>query len=206
MFRREVVTLVILADLNRDWRPNTYQFELGDYRADRRFPICKLLDRLSTDWIGETAVVAQVARAQIAALKTASDPEARFTAKTELVRNLYRMGYNADKVREIFRLIDWMMRLRFDLDRRFKAELAAFEEELSVPYVTSIERLAKEEGEKRGCAAMLLKILSRQCKGLPEILQQKIHELTIEKIESLAESLPEIQTAEDLERWLLTQE
>ena len=50
--------------------------------------------------------------------------------------------------REIFRLIDWMMHLRPDLDRRFKLELVAYEKELKMPYITSVERVAKEEGRE----------------------------------------------------------
>ena len=35
-----------------------------------------------------------------------------YQAKWQLVRNLYEIGCNADQVRELFRLIDWMMHLR----------------------------------------------------------------------------------------------
>ena len=150
MFRQDVVTFAILADLKPNWRPDRHLFEFGDFRSDRQFPICKLLDHLATDWVEDTSLIVQVARAQIAALQTASDPDARFSAKTQLVRNLYTLGYTADRIREIFRLIDWMMRLRPDLDRRFKSELVVFEEELHMPYVTSIERLAREEGREEG--------------------------------------------------------
>ena len=123
---------------------------MGGFESLCRFPICKILDRLSTDLGGKTSLVAQVSRAQIAALKTAGNPEARFNAKTQLVRNLYTLGYSSDRIRELFRLIDWMMRLPSVLDRRFKADLVAYEEEMQMPYVTSVERLAKEEGLEEG--------------------------------------------------------
>ena len=61
-----------------------------------------------------------VARAQIEALRTAGDPEGRYRAKWLLVRGLYDLGYNAQQVREIFRLIDWMMHLRVDLETQFE--------------------------------------------------------------------------------------
>src|SRR5206468_841339 len=94
-FRRDVLTLVILADLNGNWRPGEYRFELGGFESYRRFPICKVLDHLESDWIEDRSLAVQVARAQIAALRTASDPEARYHAKTQLVRNLYTAGYSA---------------------------------------------------------------------------------------------------------------
>ena len=210
MFRQDVVTFVILADLKPNWRPNRHLYQFGEFHSDRQFPICKLLDHLATDWVDENSVIAQVARAQIAALQTAGDPEARFSAKTQLVRNLYKLGYTADKIREIFRLIDWMMRLRPDLDRRFKTELVAYEEELQMPYVTSVERLAKEEGRvegqkegrEQGSATLLLRQLTRLCGELPEETQQRIHRLKLEQSQSLGEALLEFRSIEDLKKWL----
>jgi tRNA A37 threonylcarbamoyladenosine dehydratase len=50
----------------------------------------------------------------------------------------------------LFRLIDWMMTLADRLEREFRAELRQYQEECQMPYVTSIERLAKEEGIQEG--------------------------------------------------------
>ena len=62
------------------------------------------------------------------------------------------LGYNAEDVRELFRIIDWMMHLREDLTERFKQEFDQLEESLQMPYVTSVERLAKAEGIAEGKA------------------------------------------------------
>ena len=220
LFQQEVLTLVILTDLNSDWRPSTYHFEFGGYGTDRRFPVCKVLDRIEADWAGDRTLMVEVARAQIAALRTAGDPESRYNSKTELVRNLYSAGYNQDEIREIFRLIDWMMHLRPDLDRRFKAELVAFEEELHMPYVTSIERLAKEEGREegreeglekglekgreQGTITLLLRMLTRRCGQLPGDVEREIHQLSLAESQALGDALFDFQTVEDLKNWLKT--
>ncbi len=141
-------------------------------------------------------------------------------SKTQLVRNLYTLGYSSDIIREVFRLIDWMMRLRPNLDRRFKAELVAYEEELHMPYVTSIERLAKEEGREegleegleqgreegreQGSATLLLRILTRLCGALPEDVQLRIRRLKLEQSQNLGEALLEFQSLDDLKNWLKT--
>ncbi|MEI8017853.1 MAG: DUF4351 domain-containing protein [Schlesneria sp.] len=220
MFRRDVLTLVILADLSPDWRPTVHHFEMGGFESLCRFPICKILDRLSADWVGKTPLVAQVSRAQIAALKTAGNPEGRFSAKTQLVRNLYTLGYSSDRIRELFRLIDWMMRLPSFLDRRFKADLVAYEEEMKMPYVTSVERLAKEEGleeglekgreegflkgREQGSATLLLRQLTRLCGLLSEEIEQEVRTLTLEQSQNLGEALLDFQSLEDLKNWLKT--
>ncbi len=224
MFRRDVLTLVILADLSPEWRPTEHHFKMGGFESLCRFPICKILECLGTDWVGKTSLVAQVARAQIAALKTAGNPEARFSAKTQLVRNLYTLGYSSDRIRELFRLIDWMMRLPSVLDRRFKADLVAYEEEMHMPYVTSVERLAKEEGleeglekgreegflkgreqgREQGSATLLLRQLTHLCGILSEDIEQEIRKLSLEQSQNLGEALLDFHSLEDLKNWLKT--
>ena len=213
LFRREVLTLVILADLHPDWRPSEYQFELAGFESRLRFPICKVLDHMDDEWAEDTSLPVQVVRAQIAALRTAGDPEARFYAKTQLVRNLYKAGYNADELREIFRLIDWMMHLRRDLGRRFDLELTVFEKEQHMPYVTSVERNAEErglergleQGREQGSVTLLLRQLTRLCGPLPVDVEQQIRQLALPQSQSLGEALLDFQSLADLQTWLTTE-
>lgn len=201
-FKQRVVTLAVLADLREGWLPNEDLFRLADFESRTRFPVCKLIDRLRSDWQGDHSLPVQIARAQIEALRTASDPEGRYRAKWQLVRNLYRLGYNAQEVRELFRLIDWMMHLRGDLNERFKRELEQLEEDLQMPYMTSVERLAKAEGKAEGGATVLLKQLTKLCGPLPDDVQQRIHRLSIEQLAALGEALLDFHSLADLHSWL----
>lgn len=79
---------------------------------------------------------------------TTSQPQQRKQWKWTLVRKLFEQGYSRNDVVELFRLIDWMMTLPDRLEREFRAELRQYQEERQMPYVTSIERLAKEEGQR----------------------------------------------------------
>ena len=105
-------------------------------------------------------------------------------------------------MRELFRLIDWMMHLREDLTERFKQELDQLEESLQMPYVTSVERLAKAEGG----ATVLLKQLTKVCGPLPEGAQQRIHRLSIEQLAELGEALLDFRSLQDLESWFAANE
>ena len=140
----------------------------------------------------------QLARAQIAALQTASDPEGRYRAKYQLVRNLYDLGYNAEQVRDLFRLIDWMLHLRIDLEERFKVELNQLEESLQMPYVTSIERIAKTEGG----AEVLLKQLTKRWGRLSDDIQQQIRRLSLEQLATLGETVLDLASVQELQTWL----
>lgn len=203
-----VVTVVVLADLDEHWQPSEDVTQVGDFESRLKFPICKLIDKLENEWKDDLSLPVQVARAQIEALRTAGDPEGRYRAKWQLVRNLYRAGYNADELRELFRLIDWMMHLRADLEQRFRVELAEFEEQMNMPYVTSIERLAKAEGlaegKAEGGAGVLLPLLGRICGPLPEEIAGRIRSLPYPDLEALGKELLAFRTLEDLEAWLDT--
>jgi len=198
IYEQRVITLVVLADLDEAWRPTEYTFRLGDFESRLRFPTCKLIDKLDTEWRDDHSLPVQVARAQIEAQRTASDAEGRYRAKWRLVRNLYDLGYNADEVHEIIRLIDGMMQLPEDLGQKFEEELTALEESLNMPYVTSMERIA----ETRGGANVLLKAIANLGDTLPEELEQRVRRLPIERLEALGEALFDFRSLEDVEGWL----
>jgi len=113
-------------------------------------------------------------------------------------------------VREIFTLIDWMMHLRDDLAERFKIELEQFEEERKMPYVTSVERIAKAEGKAEGeakgkaegAAEVILAVLRRGCGRLPKKLQDRIHGLPLEDLEKVQRRMFEFEKAGDVTDWL----
>jgi Domain of unknown function (DUF4351) len=204
--QEQVVTLVVLADLRRNWRPAEYLFKVGGFESQMRFPVCKLLDHLSNDWQLVHSLPVLLARAQIEALRTAADPDGRFRAKWTLLRGLYDLGYNAQQVRDIFVLVDWMMHLRPDLEQRLGDELIRLEDSLQMPYVTSIERIAEARGEARGEVRgetrVVLTQLEKVCGGVPERRQEQIRGLTSLRLEQLAEALLGFQSLADLENWL----
>ena len=63
---------------------------------------------------------------------------------------LFEKGYSREEVIGLFRFIDWLMSLPEELAADFKAELKREEEAGRMRYVTSIERLAKQEGIEEG--------------------------------------------------------
>jgi hypothetical protein len=185
-------------------------FRVADFESRLRFPTCKLVEKLETDWRDDHSLPVQVARAQIEALRTAGDPDGRYRAKWRLVRNLYELGYNAQELREVFRLIDWMMHLREDLSQRFDQELKTLEESLNMPYVTSFERnaeargvaIGEARGKVEGGASVLLKQLVKVCGPLPKDIEQRIRVLPLQQLEALGEALLGFRSLADLQDWL----
>jgi hypothetical protein len=112
------------------------------------------------------------------------------------------LGYNADELREIFRLIDWMMHLTEALSLRFEQDLRELEETLNMPYVTSVERIAEARGEARGRVSLLLRQLAKVCGPLPEDVADRIRDLPNQQIETLGEALLDFHSPADLQTWL----
>ena len=151
-YRRRVVSLAILADERPSWRPTEYTYEIWGCRVLLRFPTVKLLDyrtqRESLERSNNPFAV--MVAAHLDAQQTRKQPQQRYRAKLTLVKSLYRRGYSREDILELFRLIDWMMSLPASVQREFNQEIARFEEEQQMPYVTSVERLARQEGQQEG--------------------------------------------------------
>jgi hypothetical protein len=186
-----VASLAVLADDDPDWRPTDFHSNLFGCESGIRFPAVKLLDFTAHEAMLEASAnpFAQVVLAHLKARKTHDDPANRHAWKVRLVRNLYERGFSARDVRELFRVIDWLMELPPALETVFRGELDRIQEEKRMPYVTSIERLARREGMREGIEALLrVRFGEEGAKLIPEI--QEIHE-----VETLRAVIKALETA-----------
>lgn len=67
-----------------------------------------------------------------------------------------------------------------------------------MPYITSVERIGRQEGER----ALVLRLLTRRCGTLSPNLLAQVQTLSVEQIEDLGEALLDFSTSADLEAWL----
>jgi hypothetical protein len=149
-YQRAVVSLAILGDDRDGWRPQHYETELWGCRVQFDFPIIKLLDYESR-WAELEESRNPFAIAVMAHLKTKetrNDAHARKEWKFRLTRRLYEQGYERQDILNLFRFIDWILELPEGLKQEFRAELKQYEQERQMPYVTSIERMGREEGRE----------------------------------------------------------
>ncbi|MFN5892426.1 MAG: transposase [Dolichospermum sp.] len=146
--KKRVISLAVLADEDPNWRPSSYNYQLGGCRVSLEFPIAKLLD-YEPSWSSlETSKnpFAIVVMAHLKSKATKRSPEDRLQWKLSLVRILLESGLSRQDIRQLFRFIDWIMVLPEELAISFKTEIKSYEEARKMRYVTSIERLAKQEG------------------------------------------------------------
>jgi hypothetical protein len=146
--------------------------------------------------------VAAVVLAHLEARATRDAPEDRRAAKVRLVKGLYDRGWSAADVRELFRLIDWLMELPPELQAGFRQDLYAFEQEWHMPYVTSIERMAKEQGLREGARVELLRTIRTVLKdkfGAPGTrLMRKVRAVEeLRRLRALARALIKAESLDD---------
>jgi tetrahydromethanopterin S-methyltransferase subunit F len=95
---------------------------------------------------------AMVVLAHLRTLQTRQDQGERYGSKIRLIKGLYERGWAADDVRRLFRVIDWMMDLPKPLEVTFWQQIKQYEEEKQMPFMTTPERIGREEGLAEGLA------------------------------------------------------
>ena len=148
-----IMTLAILADGNRAWRPSVYQAKVwGTEVLSFRFFAIKLLDYADKiEFLEQTAnPFGVIVLAQLAALKTRKNPDARFTVKSSLTRKLYEQGLNRDTILNLYKFLDWVLTLPEALEIRYNDCIHQIEEERTVAYITTAERIGMKKGYEQG--------------------------------------------------------
>ncbi len=146
-FSRPIVSLAVLGDDRPSWRPTEYTFELWGCRLRLEFPTVKLLDynRDLAALEAEMNPFGLIALAHLQTMATRHDPATRKAVKIRLIKGLLNRGLTTETIRQLFRLIDWMMDLPRDIEKIVGEELLQYEKEKQMPYVTSYERFLKEK-------------------------------------------------------------
>jgi hypothetical protein len=152
----EVVSLVVLADENENYRPDEFRSKRWGFDLRMKFPIIKLIDYKTKKELREILEtsdnpMAMVVKAQLRSFELQkADDIKKSTVKWELIRECYQKGYEKKAIRTLFKFIDWLIRLPVDLEKQLSQKIVKLEEENKMPYVTSWERMAEERGEIRG--------------------------------------------------------
>jgi hypothetical protein len=198
-YNRPVASLAVLADDDPSWRPGEFRQNLMGCEASLVFPTVKLLDFAAKEAELEASgnPFAKIVLAHLKARQTKDDPTNRRAWKLRLVRGLYEQGLNAKIVRELFRLIDWLMILPPPLEAAFKQDVESIQKEKSMPYVTSIERVEIREALRKGIRSLLkVRFGDEGLKLMPEI--EDIHDGDV--LEAILQSLETANTLDDVRR------
>jgi hypothetical protein len=132
--------------MNRQWRPNHYSYHYPDTRLNFEFGTVKLLDYQNrwTELEASENPFATVVMAHLKTQQTRQQPQERKTWKFSLIRRLYDLGLQEQDIRNLYRFIDWVMILPKALEAEFWEQFKQFEQERTMKYVTTGERIGYE--------------------------------------------------------------
>ncbi|NJL91521.1 MAG: cytosolic protein [Coleofasciculaceae cyanobacterium SM2_1_6] len=158
-YRRKVVSLAVLGDERRNWKPAQFGYQLWETKTDFNFKVVKLLDYYDrwSELEASPNPFAIVVVAHLKAQETRSNRLERKRWKLILIRRLYEQNYSRTEVINLFHFIDWVMSLSEELEQEFWQSVQQLEEERSMPYITSVERIGLQKGRQEGRQEGLLK-------------------------------------------------
>ncbi len=207
-FHKPAISLAILCDPTRDWRPTQYSYNYPNTRLNFEFGIVKLLD-YEHKWAELEASenpFATVVMAHLKTQQTTKTPQDRKTWKFSLIRRLYELGWQELDIRNLYRFIDWVMILPRALEAEFWQEFKQFEQESRMTYMTTGERIGyergKEEGKHEQGRTLILKILQKRLGELPQQARSHIQDLSLNQLDALGDALLDFTSIADLLNWL----
>src|ERR1043165_1361336 len=187
-YNRPVASFVVLADDDPNWRPSEFRQSVLGCETGIRFKPVKLMDFVAHEAMLEASTnpFAKVVLAHLKTQQTRDNPADRHTRKIRLVRSLYDQGFGAKDVRELFRIIDWMMELPPPLKSIFWQEVQTIQMEKHMPFISTPQYVGKLEGLCEGIkVALMLRFGDEGLKLMPEV--QNICE--VERLQAILKAL-----------------
>ncbi|MYN44220.1 transposase [Pseudoduganella sp. FT93W] len=175
-YRQPVASMALLLDDSWRWRPAHFGYQVLDSRLQLDFPVVKLRDfeahmeRLCSD----PNPFALVTLAHLHARRTRRDAFQRRHAKWHLTKLLLQRDWDRQRIIDLYRTIDWLLRLPASLESRVRRGIHLIREGTDMAYLSSLERYGLEQGLQQGQAAQLLDILELRFGTLPEAVRNRV--------------------------------
>ena len=202
--RRPVVSLAVLADGDPHFHPHAYTRSLWGCEVRFEFPTCKLLDLPEERLQRKGDPIARVIQAHRAALITSRDSPQRRMRRLELLRHLKQEEdvYARGELHQVLRLLDWLLQLSEAQEIELRQELAELNPKTLMPFVTSFERYARQEGRQEGLEEGLEQGLQTgEIRGLRQAIREVLAIRFGELPDALAERLDASTDREQLKYW-----
>jgi hypothetical protein len=146
------LTLVILGDPSRKWRPTSYHYQSLGCGITFRFLICKTIDfegKLDDPRYRHQKALFIIA-AHLGTQQHRENPQNLLAYRLELTVKFHNEGYSLSDNHLLHHLIDWLIPLPDDLKLQFRKQLQQRLPDKTMPHITLFEELALKEGLEKG--------------------------------------------------------
>lgn len=201
LFHRPVISLAILGDEDKKWRPNSYEYGIDDSLVKMQFSIVKLLDYQWENLTTSNNLFAIIVMAHLKTKATTKNLTEREQWKWNIVRPLYQKGLTRFDIINLVKFIDKMMTLPPLLQTEFNDKLEQHEKELNMPFLSTIEEMAEERGARKISQNNIIKILANRFNSVPELMSdslKKIEDMTI--LENLLLASISVNSLEEMQK------
>ena len=184
------LTLAILGDTSRKWRPTSYHYQSLGCGITFLFLICKTIDfkgKLDDPRYRHQQALFIIA-AHLGTQQYRRNPQNLFACLLELTVKLGNEGYSPSEIQQLHRLIDWLIPLPDDLKIQFRNQLQQRLTDKIMPHITLFEELALKEGLEKGIQKGLLE--GRQ-EGLEKGIVQTAREAILDVLDSRFGEVPD---------------
>jgi len=181
--RGRIFSLALLLDRSPNWRPVHFQNQLLGTGCDFRFRTVKILDyrdrmdelRASPNPFAVTVLI----HLHVLLARTV---ENRLQSKRALARELLTSGLKRQPALDLFRFLDWIIRLPDDLQDLFETEMDAMKAEKDEIYLTKWEREGLQKGieqeRERGRREDVVRVLEVRFGPLPDRVRETLSGIT----------------------------
>ena len=146
------LTLAILGDASRTWRPTSYRHRHFGCGITFHFRICKTIDfkgKLDDPRHRHQQALFVIA-AHLGTQQHRHNPAHLSAYRVDLTIQLTHEGYTDSEIHRLLRLIDWLMPLPDELRIQFRNQLQQRLPAKTMPHITLFEELALKEGLEKG--------------------------------------------------------
>lgn len=212
-YGRPVASLVILADEDNNWRPDSFQEQSFGVTTTFFFRTAKLLD-YAADMDALAAShnpFAWLISAHLRTQQAHHDADKLYTAKWLMTRALFQHGWRRKRIIVLFTVINWMMALPALQEECYLQEVLQLREERAMELLNQWEQMCVdrglkkgleqgmeqgleqglEQGRKEGAVALLAKQLTRRFGPLPQAVQRKLAKASLVQVEGWSEVMLE---------------
>jgi len=215
-YRKEVISLALLTDTNKDYRPTSFRISRWGFELSFQFPIIKLIDYQEkwSELEQNPSPFSIVVMAFLKTIETKGSEQQRYSWKKRFLLELYDRGLTRDIIFLLYRFIDIIMKLSEELEEALTEEIIKIEEDRKMSIITSAERIGIEKGMKKGEKKAKLEGLHENIydifeikfgKNIYEVFAQVQQIQDIEILQNIRLGLKKAQTVEESKKIILLQ-
>jgi hypothetical protein len=199
-YHRPVATLAVLADESLNWRPEGFSYNLFGSQMSLQFASVKILDYAPQleALLTNPNPFALVTAAHLLTQRTRKNVKARYTAKWQLAKLLYERDWGKQQIIDLFAVIDWLMTLPPELEKKLWTSISELERNMKMPYVTSVERIGIEKGRQEEGVFFLRRLLIKKFGDLPASFETRLTEASIADLELWGDRILDAKTLTEI--------